>query len=437
MTLPNNKIRSQATKTIFAIVYEGRSANDLLPRIEFENPADTALFKALVLDSCRYFLQLQFITEKLMRKKLRNKDGDIFCLIIMGLYQLAYSRIPDHAAISETVDACDELKKPWAKQLINAVLRNFLRDKDSLISETQKNWDSKFSIPDWLIAKIKPSYKGQVESILQASNQQAPLVLRTNRLKTTRDQYREILDEQGISSELHPVANDALVLLEPVNVRLLPNFAEGWVSVQDAAAQLSAQILQPKAGEVILDACAAPGGKSMHLLEASNNNIQLTSVDIDENRCQKIRENLERLHFTAEVIVEDAIEFLVSTDRKFDAILLDVPCSATGVIRRHPDIKLLRRESDIDELVKIQSILLERAWGALKQGGRLLYATCSIVQKENVQQITRFLEARGDAELVALDKRLQELSATEIGCQILPGQLDMDGFYYCLLQKSS
>lgn len=437
MTLPNNKIRSQATKTLFSIVYEGRSANDLLPRIEFENPADTALFKALVLDSCRYFLQLQFITEKLMRKKLRNKDGDILCLIIIGLCQLAYSRIPDHAAISETVAACDELKKPWAKQLINAVLRNFLRDKDSLISEAQKNWDSKFSIPDWLIAKIKPSYKGQVESILQASNQQAPLVLRTNRLKTTRDQYREILDEQGISSELHPVANDALVLLEPVNVRLLPNFAEGWVSVQDAAAQLSAQILQPKAGEVILDACAAPGGKSMHLLEASNNNIQLTSVDIDENRCQKIRENLERLHFTAEVIVEDAIEFLVSTDRKFDAILLDVPCSATGVIRRHPDIKLLRRESDIDELVKIQSILLERAWDALKQGGRLLYATCSIVQKENAQQITRFLEVRGDAELVALDKRLQELSATEIGCQILPGQLDMDGFYYCLLQKSS
>lgn len=432
----NEQLRAQAAKALEKIVYEGRSSNDALSHVQFENPSDTSLFKSIVLDSCRYFVRLEIAAKSLMKKSLRRKDQDIFCLIIIGLYQLEFSRTPDHAAIAETVESVEILKKPWAKNLINAILRNYLRDQESLNKKLDSNWDSKFSMPDWLINKIKPSYKGQIEQILEESNQQAPLTLRVNLSKTSRDSYLSLLEEEGISAEAHQIVPSAIVLNEPLNVTLLPKFKEGWISVQDAAAQMSAWILKPEKGMNVVDACAAPGGKTAHLLEYSNNEIELTSIDIDDHRCERIEENLERLQLDSTVICHDAIDYLSEYKEAFDQILLDVPCSGTGVIRRHPDIKLLRRESDIDELVKIQQAILEQAWGALKPGGKLLYATCSILQQENSKQINKFLGQTPNAKIIPLEGSFNKLSNSEVGCQILPGQEQMDGFYYCLLEKA-
>ncbi len=447
MPLNNTQIRSQAAKILAQIVVDGRSANDLLGQIEFENPSDLSLCKSLVLNACRYFIRLSAAADQLMQKPLRNKDSDILCLLVIGLYQLQYTRIPDHAAIAETVAAAEQLKKSWAKKLINAVLRNFLREQDSINQNLDKNWDTQYSIPDWLINTIKLSYrgkehKGKVSQILQATNQQAPLTLRVNLSKTSRDDYLALLAEQELNAKAHQLVPSAIVLEQATNVTALPNFEQGWISVQDAAAQLSAWILQPQKGMKILDACSAPGGKTAHLLEFTNNDLELTAIDIDDSRCERIEENLERLELDAQVICYDAIEYLKETEQEFDQILLDVPCSATGVIRRHPDIKLLRRESDIDELVTIQQAMLEAAWSALKPNGKLLYATCSILQQENSQQIETFMQKHQDVELEVLsadftDVDLNGLSNAPIGLQILPNQSQMDGFYYCLLSKQA
>ncbi len=442
MIFPSDKLRSQAAKTLEQIAFEGRSANDLLVSIEFENPSDISLLKSMVLNACRYFDRLEATANQLLQKPLRNKDSDVLCLLVIGLYQLQYSRIPDHAAIGETVEACEQLKKPWAKKMINGVLRNYLRQKEEITRKLDQNWDTKFSMPDWLIGRIKQSYrgkqhKGKVAEILEASNQQAPLTLRVNLSKTSREDYLALLNKSEIEVSAHSLVKSAIVLDTPVSVTKLPKFSEGWVSVQDAAAQMSAWILQPEAGMEILDACSAPGGKTAHLLEFSNNEIELTAIDIDDRRCERIEENLERLQLDAQVICYDAIEYLKETNQQFDQILLDVPCSATGVIRRHPDIKLLRRESDIDELVLIQKSMLEQAWRALKPNGKLLYATCSVLQQENSEQIKAFMDSNADAELMGFDKELAELSNSEIGLQILPNQLQMDGFYYCLLTKQA
>ncbi|AOE51012.1 16S rRNA (cytosine(967)-C(5))-methyltransferase RsmB [Kangiella sediminilitoris] len=432
-----HQIRSQAAISLHEIAFKGHSANDVLAQYEFSNPNDTSLYKALVLGSCRYFLRMQAATEKLLRKPFKPKDRDLLCLLIVGLYQLEYTRIPDHAALSETVNACRELKKDWAAKLINGVLRNFVRQQTSIMDELNKNWDTKFSTPDWLINKIKPVYKGQIESILEASNQQAPMSLRVNLSKLTRQDYSNLLDEAGIEHLLHPLADTSIILNSALPVEQLPGFEEGLCSVQDAAAQMAAILLAPRPGAYSLDACAAPGGKTAHLLEQTNNKLHLDAVDIDPQRCFKIQENLERLELSADIHAEDALHFMQGKNGYYDTILLDVPCSATGVIRRHPDIKLLRREEDIAELVTIQQQLLESAWKALKPGGKLLYATCSILTEENSQQVSHFLKKTEDCQLSELPKELVNISSSNIGCQILPGTKDMDGFYYALLHKTA
>lgn len=429
----NHQLRQQACQALVAIAFNGRSANDVLSAVQFEQNSDNSLFRALVLGSCRYFIRLEAIANQLLQKPLKPKDRDLLCLIIIGLYQLHYSRVPDHAAISETVSVCQQLDKTWATKLINGVLRNFVRQKAELLEKVDANWDSRFSMPDWLISLLKPYYKGQMEALMEAINQQAPMTLRVNRQKIGRDQYLELLLEQGIAASPHSVATSALVLEQAVNVEQLPHFADGYASVQDAAAQLAAGILAPKPNQQVLDACAAPGGKSCHLLELCES-IELTACDIDHERCQRISENLLRLDLSAKVDCQDLTNSNYP-DNHFDAILLDAPCSATGVIRRHPDIKLLRQASDIDQLVQLQQQILEHLWGKLKPGGLLLYATCSILPQENEQQITQFLARQNDAKLVPLGDELQSLSHCTTGCQLIPGQLSMDGFYYALLEK--
>ncbi|GAA4360534.1 16S rRNA (cytosine(967)-C(5))-methyltransferase RsmB [Kangiella marina] len=431
------KIRSQAAQSLHTIAFEGQSSSDVLANIEFENPSDTSLYKAIVLGSCRYFERLDALSHLLLRKPFKPKDRDLLCLLIVGLYQLEYSRVPDHAAISETVDGCRQLKKEWATKLLNGVLRSYLRQKEALAQQLDHHWDTKFSFPEWLIKRIKPHYKGQVEQILEQSNQQAPMSLRINRMKTSRADFCRSLDEVGLGYSEHPLVSSAVVLDQAVPVLSLPGFEQGMCSVQDVAAQLAAQLLAPKPDQKVLDACAAPGGKSAHLLEFTDNRIQLDAVDIDPIRCFRIQENLERLELSATIHDSDVTRFLHNQTDHYDAILLDVPCSATGVIRRHPDIKLLRRDSDIAELQQIQNEILDAAWTALKPGGKLLYATCSILFEENEQQITAFLDRTHSANLVDLPEALVAISHAQLGCQIIPGTGSMDGFYYALLQKSS
>jgi 16S rRNA (cytosine967-C5)-methyltransferase len=434
--LNSTHIRSQAAKSLELIAFEGQSASDVLAQVEFENPSDTSLFKAIVLGCCRYFERLDALTHSLLKKKFKPKDQDLLCLLIVGLYQLEYSRVPDHAAISETVDACRMLKKDWATKLINGVLRTYLRQKEQLNQKLDSNWETKFSFPVWLINRIKPHYKGQVEEILTQSNQQAPMSLRVNLMKISRDEFCAGLDEVGLGYRKHPLVDSAVVLEQAVPVHSIPGFDEGHCSVQDVAAQLAATLLSPEDGQKVLDACAAPGGKTAHLLEQSNNSLLLDAIDIDPKRCARIQENMERLELGADIHAEDALHFMQGKEAEYDAILLDVPCSATGVIRRHPDIKLLRRDEDIDELVQIQQQLLVAAWDALKPGGKLLYATCSILFEENSSQITKFKSSSDNVTLLELPSEIQQISQSEIGCQILPGTDDLDGFYYALLQKN-
>jgi len=274
-----SKIRSQAAKSLELIAFEGHSSTDVLASIEFENPSDTSLYKALVLGSCRYFVRLESLSKQLLRKGFKNKDQDLLCLLIIGLYQLEYSRVPDHAALSETVDACRQLKKEWATKLFNGVLRNYSRQKDELNQKLDNDWNTKFSFPEWLIKRIKPHYKGQVEQILEQSNQQAPMSLRVNLMKTNRDAFCQQLDEVGLGYEKHPLVESAVVLDQAIPVQSIPGFEQGMCSVQDVAAQLAAQLLlrdiQSQKDLQVLDACAAPGGKSAHLLEYSDNSIKL------------------------------------------------------------------------------------------------------------------------------------------------------------------
>ncbi len=432
-----SNIRSQAAQSLQLIAFEGQSSSDVLAQVEFENPSDTSLFKAIVLGACRYFQRLEALSHLLLRKKFKPKDQDLLCLLIIGLYQLEYSRVPDHAAISETVNACRLLKKDWATKLLNGVLRNYLRQKNSLNQKLDNDWETKFSFPEWLINRIKPHYKGQVEQILEQSNQQAPMSLRVNLMKTTREQFCATLDEVGLGYQQHPLVDSAVVLEQAVPVQSIPGFTDGLCSVQDVAAQLAAQLLAPTQGQLVLDACAAPGGKTASLLEFTHNNLSIDAVDIDPQRCYRIQENMERLELSAEIHAEDALAFMQGKQEHYDAILLDVPCSATGVIRRHPDIKLLRRDDDIEELVAIQQQLLAAAWQALKPGGKLLYATCSILFDENSHQIDTFIKQESNVNLMDLPAQLNEISHSQPGCQILPGTQSMDGFYYALLEKQA
>lgn len=435
--LNSTSIRSQAAKSLELIAFAGLSASDVLTQVEFENSSDTSLYKAIVLGCCRYFERLDALTQSLLKKKFKPKDQDLLCLLIVGLYQIEYSRVPDHAAISETVDACRMLKKDWATKLVNGVLRSYLRQKEQLNQKLDKDWETRFSFPVWLINRIKPHYKGKIEEILNQSNQLAPMSLRVNLMKISRDDFCARLDEVGLAYSKHPLVDSAIMLEQAVPVHSIPGFDQGYCSVQDVAAQLAARLLAPSEGQKVLDACAAPGGKTAHLLEQSNNSLILDAVDIDPKRCARIQENMERLELGADIHAENVLSFIRGKEAVYDAILLDVPCSATGVIRRHPDIKLLRRDEDIDELVKIQQQLLVTAWDALKPGGKLLYATCSILFEENSAQIAEFKTNSDNVTLLELPSEIQQISQTEIGCQILPGADEMDGFYYALLQKTS
>jgi len=363
------------------------------------------------------FYQCDAIVNQHLTKPIQQKNIIVHLLLITGVYQLLHTRIPDHAVINETVNSVRELNENWAIKLVNAVLRNYLRDKDNIEKAAAQDEKGEYSHPDWIINTIKKAHPKHYSAILNANNERPPYFLRINQQKTTRNDYLTLLKEKGISAQIVENTPEAILLDEAIPVKKLPGFKEGLVSVQDAAAQQAAHWLELKPGQRVLDACAAPGGKTCHILELEPELQEVIAIDKDKIRIKKISENLTRLTLNAKVIAANANKPKTWwNNKKFDRILIDAPCSGTGVIRRHPDIKLLRRETDIEPLTNGQMKLLTTLWPLLKKDGILVYSTCSILPAENQELIRAFLKNAPTAHLVKEQ-------------QIFPGENHMDGFY--------
>lgn len=400
----------------------------------FGDDRERAFVKQLCFGTLRWYYRLEFLLDGLMEKPLKPKDTDIRILALLGLYQLGYTRVKPHAAVAETVAAAR--RKQWARPLLNAVLRGYQREKSERDEQADLDPQARTAHPQWLLTEIQRCWPLQFDEICAQNNLQPPMVLRVNRLQVSRAAYLEQLQAAGIEASADLPAASAVKLSRAVGVAELPGFARGRVSVQDGAAQLAASLLEIRPGQRVLDACAAPGGKTVHLLETCPDPGELVAVDIDALRARRISENLARAGLEARVCVEDMTDPPVEWKQgRFDRILLDVPCSATGVIRRHPDIRILRKPSDLASLSEIQQVLLRVVWSCLKPGGVMLYSTCSLLEDENHLQIARFLAEQEDAVESPIDAEWGIRCSH--GRQILPGEDGMDGFYYARLVKRS
>ena len=429
-------VRAIAAKVLNQVVEKGQSLSQALPAIQQDlSPKDKALVQMLCYGVLRTLPRLDFFCRSLMKKPLTGKQRDLHFLILVGIYQLLYTRIPSHAAVGETVNGAKALKKPALKGMVNGVLRSFLREQESLIEQADQQPALLYCHPSWLVKRLQAAYgEEKAAQIMDENNQQAPMWLRVNSRFHDREQYIDLLKAQDKAAEIAEFNDNALCLENACDVYQLPGFEDGWVSVQDGAAQLAAHYLDAQPNDLVLDACSAPGGKTVHTLELQPELKQMVAVDFDEKRLLRVKENLARLNLQATVIHGDASKpDDWWTGEQFDRILCDAPCSATGVIRRHPDIRWLRRDSDISELVSLQKNILNALWKKLKPGGVLLYATCSILPDENDLQINDFLKVTSDASLIPLSTQYNEQVTPR---QILPNEQKMDGFYYAKLQKA-
>lgn len=429
-------VRANAIKVLSKVVTDRRSLAKAMPEEINKLPATMRpLLRELCYGVLRYYLPLTAISRQLLRKPLAVKNADVNLLILLGLYQLIYMRKPDHAVVNETVAAVEEFGKTWAKGLINGVLREFLRQKDALLELVEQDVETRTSHPLWLIDRLKRAWPQDYPSILLADNQHAPMTLRVNGRKSDRCDYLNLLTERQIDASICSLSPSGITLKSARDVETLPGFKEGVVSVQDEASQLMTPLLELEPDLRVLDACAAPGGKTCHILEQEPALGKLLAIDSDQKRLQMIADNLQRLGLQAELLLADANDTAVWWDgTRFDRILLDVPCSSTGVIRRHPDIKLLRRDEDIAKLAARQLRLLTNLWPLLEEGGILVYSTCSLFPEENWQVVSHFLQRTPDAT----DKPFAANwgLAVDVGRQLLPKSGEHDGFYYARLQKT-
>jgi 16S rRNA (cytosine967-C5)-methyltransferase len=429
--------RKIAALLVQRVLDQGESLGSLLGAqlARLDDPRQRALAQELVFGTLRWSYRLEALLARLLRKPLKKKDRDLHALLLVGLYQLLILEMPAHAAVSETVEVARQLGKDWAAGMVNGVLRNAQRQSAALLKAVQDTASARWSHPDWWIERLQQDWPENWQQILKAGNQRPPMVLRVNRLKTERDDYLQQLQVSGIEALPLPFTESAIQLEQPVGVDSLPGFREGRVSVQDGAAQLCASLLDLQAGQRVLDACAAPGGKTGHILELAPQLESLLAIDVDETRLQKVRENLQRLHLDAGLLAADAGDPQAWWDGKlFDRILLDAPCSASGVVRRHPDIKLLRRPADVRSLSQQQQRLLEALWPLLASGGMLLYASCSVFREENSDNLQVFLDRHADASELPL--QVEWGKVLPVGRQLLPGEHDMDGFYFACLSKA-
>lgn len=397
-------------------------------------PADQALIQEMSYGALRQLPRLEALTAHLLDRPLKTEDRDLEALIMIGLHQLTAMNTPAHAAVSATVDATRIIRKTSKAGLVNALLRRFLRERDTLLEEVEQEPRVRWLFPDWLLNRLQGDWPADWERIVAASNGRPPMSLRVNRTRITRDDYRARLAAAGIDASPPHGCESALVLDLPRPTRDLPGHDAGLVSVQDSGAQLAAALLDAAPGQRVLDACAAPGGKTAAILERAGNDLDLIALDSDPARLETVRTTLSRLGLTARVIRGDATQPAADWSQEpFDRILLDAPCSATGVIRRHPDIKWLRRPDDIAALAALQARMLETLWPLLAPGGRLLYATCSLLAEENQARIEAFLASRADARERPLEPAWG-LRQTH-GVQLLPTIGGSDGFFYALLEK--
>ena len=409
----------------------GSSLPPLLGRVE---PRDRGLAQDLAFGTARWQPRLALLADKLLQKPFKAADRDVEALLLVGLYQLLHTRIPAHAAIGETVACVDKLKKSSLKGLLNAVLRNAQRDHEALFAELERDPVLHTAHPRWLQKRLKADWPEHWQAICTANNEHPPLILRVNRRHGSRDDYLAELRGNGIEAEPCTFSRDGIRLLQPCDVKTLPGFAEGRVSVQDEAAQLAADLLDLAPGQRVLDACAAPGGKTCHLLEAQPQLSEVIALDLEPGRLARVQENLERLQLKATLIAADGRATKVWWDgQPFQRILLDAPCSATGVIRRHPDIKLTRQADDIAALAQLQGELLDALWPTLEVGGVLLYATCSVLPQENSDNIAAFLQRTPGARELDIAGAFGLKQAH--GRQLLPQADGHDGFYYAKLIK--
>ncbi|GKX50644.1 16S rRNA (cytosine(967)-C(5))-methyltransferase RsmB [Budvicia aquatica] len=428
----NNKynLRAIAAKAIGQVLDHGQSLSAVLPDLQKTiSDKDKGLLQELCFGTLRVLPELEGYLQQLMAKVMTGKQRPLHYLLMVGLYQLVYTRIPPHAAVAETVNGAVALKRPQMKGLINGVMRQFQRQQQELIEQAQTQ-NSRFLHPSWLLQRIQAAYPEEWPQIVEANNQKPPMWLRVNRQHHSRDEYLALLQQANIEAVGHLGYPDAIRLLSPSPVSTLPGFELGWATIQDASAQGCIPFLQPQNGEFILDLCAAPGGKTTHILEAAPE-AKVMAVDIDENRLKRVHENLSRLNQQATVLTGDGrAPEKWCNDQQFDRILLDAPCSATGVIRRHPDIKWLRRNSDIAELVLLQKEIIHAIWPRLKSGGTMVYATCSILPEENKYQIDDFVSSHSDAQVVKIGRSDSQYQ------QNLPSPEGGDGFFYAKLIKA-
>ena len=427
--------RLAAAKALAAVLNGKASLNSSLPtQMDKVEDRDRGFTQDRAFGTARWQPRLSALAAKLLQKPFKAADADVEALLLVGLYQLLYTRVPAHAAIGETVGCADKLKKPWAKALLNAVLRRAQRESEALLAELEHDPVVRTAHPRWLQKSLKAFWPEQWEAICAANNAHPPMILRVNRRHHARDAYLGLLSEAGIAATPCVYSPDGIILDAAADVRSLPGFAEGWISVQDEAAQLAADLLDLAPGQRVLDACCAPGGKTCHILEAEPELAGVVGVDLEAKRLVRVRENLARLGLSADLIAADGRDTATWWDGKpFQRILLDAPCSATGVIRRHPDIKLTRQPDDIAALAVLQGELLDAMWITLDVGGILLYATCSTLPTENTEVIEAFLARTPGAR--ELDIASQAGIKQPHGRQLLAQEGGHDGFYYAKLIK--
>lgn len=391
------------------------------------------LSKEICFGVCRHYYRLQALANCLLAKP--PKSFEVFLVILIGLYQLHFLKKPDYAVVKETVALLEPLKKTWAKSLVNAVLRTFCREQSSLLARLEKNEDFIYGHPDWFIKRLQNDWPDDWQQILKANDSHPPMSLRVNRQKLDRDAYLLRLEQAGLKANPLCFSADGIILEQPCGVNELPGFAEGDLAVQDQSAQLAVSLLALQPNLRVLDACCAPGGKTCHILETEPRLAVCLALDSDKKRLERVEQNLSRLGLSAHLVQGDGLKPEKWWDGKlFDRILLDAPCSATGVIRRHPDIKLLRTEDEINKVAELQLALINSLWPLLAPEGLLVYATCSVMKQENENQMKNFISQHSDCQFIADDKPWGRTTGN--GWQILPGDTEGDGFFYSVLKKN-
>jgi len=427
--------RQTAVRNLLGVL-DGRSLDSMLASTAASlEDRDRALAAELSFGVCRWYRRLDALLAPLLQRPFRRKDRDLHVLMLVGAYQLLYTRIPAHAALSTTVEASRRLGKGWASGLVNGVLRRLQREYEGLAARVDADEAVRYAQPEWLYRAIRSAWPAEAGAIFEALQTRPPMTLRVDVRQIPRSDYAQRLGAAGLGARPHSRVATALVLDAPVAVERLPGFDQGLVSVQDAGAQLAGEYLDLQPGLRVLDACAAPGGKTLDILQRADD-LRVTALDVDPVRLERVAENLRRGGRHAELYAADAglPQSGAWGGSRYDRILVDAPCSATGVMRRHPDIRLLRRAEDVPELVCRQSAILDALWPLLAPGGRLLYVTCSLLPQENAAQVQAFLGRHADARPLELPAGPGSRSGE--GVQLLPGVDDTDGFYYAALLKA-